>query len=155
MKKNRFKKRFDAINTRLVILAIAIVVIPILCTAFMIDEMKYRIKKTEDMLAQIQNDVKITTTWIDIHWGGMGDILEKMEDKIPPLKKSDINIWDLLYCGDSPNDYNFYVKAIAGNTYIWYKNPMTKVVEEIRYKDIIDDGCYIAAPVNMMETEKE
>lgn len=114
----------------------------------MIDEMKYRIKKTEGMLAQIQNDVKITTTWIDIHWGGMGDILEKMEDKMPPLKKSDINIWDLLYCWDSPNDYNFYVKAIAGNTYIWYKNPMTKVVEEIRYKDIVDEGCYVAAPAN-------
>ena len=62
-------KRFDAINTRLVILAIAIVAIPILCTAFILDEMKARIRKTEDTLDQIQKGVKESTTWVDIYWG--------------------------------------------------------------------------------------
>lgn len=149
------KKRFDAINTRLVILAIAIVVIPILCTAFILDEMKVRIKKTEDTLAQIQKDVKESTTWIDIYWGRIGYILEKMEDKRTPLKKSEINEWDLLYCGYHPNDYNFFIEAIKWDEYIWYQNPLTKAMTKMKYQEIVDDGCYIAAPVNMMETEKE
>lgn len=131
------KKRFDAINTRLVILAIAIVAIPILCTAFILNEMKARIKKTEDTLAQIQKDVKEITTWVDIYWGRIWYILEKMENKRPELKQSEISIWDLLYCGYHPNGYNFYIKAIIGNNYVWYKNPLTKSMEEMSIKILL------------------
>lgn len=149
------KKRFDAINTRLVIIAIAIVVMPVVCVMFILDEMKARTKKMEDALAQIQKDVKENTTWVDIYWGRIGYILEKMENKRPTLKQSEISIWDLLYCGYHPNDYNFYIKAIIGNNYVWYKNPLTKSMEEMEYQDIVNEDCYIAAPANSMGLEKE
>lgn len=150
-KKNPFKK----INKSIIISTIIMVIVIFTSTTIIVNEISYKNKALSETIKSIDSRSRETSDWVNIYWGRIGYILEKMEDKRTPLKKSEINEWDLLYCGYHPNDYNFLIKAIVGNTYIWYKDPLTKSMEEMRFQDIVDEGCYIASPVNMMETEKE
>lgn len=149
------KNPFDKINKSIIISTIIMVIVVFTSTAIIVNEISYKNKALSETIKNIDSRSRETSDWVNIYWGRIGYILEKMEDKRTPLKKSEINEWDLLYCGYHPNDYNFFIEAIKWDEYIWYQNPLTKAMTKMKYQEIVDDGCYIASPANMMETEKE
>lgn len=149
------RKVLKEINKSIIISTIIIVISIITGAAIIASEPSSKNKELLGIVKNMDSNCKEVNTWVNVYWPRISYILEKMENKRPELKQSEISIWDLLYCGYHPNDYNFYIKAIIGNNYVWYKNPLTKSMEEMEYQDIVNEDCYIAAPANSMGLEKE